>query len=176
MKKLILLGLVMFSDLSFGFDLKGVELNSKADIAVIESELNVRCSVVNPCNEPTGCSVVVTLCSGASTLIGHDVSVSVFLEKDVVSSINVEFDPIDYDSIKEALIKKFGKPKSVKKSTLGNAMGAKFNQIEIRWKDKIGIMSFDKYSDVITKGTLQMITFDKLNQYTEQIKASEKDL
>ncbi len=176
MNKLILLSLVMFSTLSFGFDFKGVELNSKANIAGIETKLNVRCSVINPCHEPTGCAEIVTACSGTSTLIGRDVSVYVSLEKDVVSSIHVDFNPNDYDSIKDALVKKFGKPKSVKKSILGNAMGAKFNQIELLWEDEIGIMHFNKYSRVITKGALSMITFDKLNSYNEQIKASKNDL
>lgn len=178
MKKLILL-LVMFSNHSFGFDFKGVELNSKVDkvdIAGIESKLNARCGVVNPCNEPTGCAERVTLCSGTSTLIGRDVSVHVWLEKDIVSTIHIDYNPNDFDSIKDALVKKFGKPKSVKKSILGNAMGAKFNQVELRWEDKVGVMSFDKYSNVITKGTLNMITFDKLNEYVEQIKAGENDL
>ena len=115
-------------------------------------------------------------CGGGVTIGGKDGFAHVNLDKKrVVESISIKFKPDDFDSVSEAIIKKYGKPK-VLKSIISNAMGASFAQVEMEWKNKTAIMVLRKYDDKIDEGNLWVVTNKKLKEYDQKNQKNKSDI
>ena len=160
----LFLGLLMFSNVAFAFDFKGIEVGERTLVETIENTLLIECR--------DGSSGWDVWCEGKTTIVGSDAEAFVKMDKNhIVQSIAIKFEPNNFKDIATALIKKYGKTK-IKKSTLKNATGASFEQIEMIWRKKGGFMSLSKYTDKIFKGALIIVTDEELIKSSVQ---SEKD-
>lgn len=75
---------------------------------------------------------------------------------DILTSISFEFDPSDYEKLKEAIIEKYGEPARTKKDILQTMMGVIVEDEKTFWTLPDGLLSISKYGKTIKKGFATM--------------------
>lgn len=167
MKIIIIILLFAASTVSYAFDFKGIEVGKSSSNDEVSKILMIQCT-----DDISG----KVICTGPLTIVGDDAYGYIDLNKDkIVSSIWIKFKPNTFNEISEALIKKYGPPITTN-STISNAMGATFDQVEMNWKNENSIMTLQKYSGKVTEGGLFIISNEHLNEIDQRLKIKKSDI
>lgn len=76
----------------------------------------------------------IQVCNGKTTITGSQADVNVVIGADGrLQRIFLTFSNYAYDDVHDALLKKFGKPSSVKRYGVQNGFGAQFAQVDTIW-------------------------------------------
>ena len=88
--------------------------------------------------------------------------------------ITFEFDPSKYETLKEALIEKYGDKFMSKDETVQNRMGAKFQNETISWELSDGLVSLSRYGSKIDKGFAYIGSRDYVDSLKERKEKQKK--
>jgi hypothetical protein len=142
-------------NLAFSFDFKGIEVGAKSDIDSISKNIGINCHDSKP--EPGG------FCMGETTITQTKAEISIIYDaENVVDRISLKFSPDSFNTVKAALIEKFGKPNSDITEKVQTGMGAVFEQNTVTWlkNGTIGddMMYLNKYAKTISESQLVIIS------------------
>lgn len=165
MRTVIMLALVLISQQIWAFDFKGVKLGGASTPNEIHELLGVNCG-----EGYQGLKV----CNGTVTVAREDASMNLVIsQKGIVQRIELTLSPDVFDDVAPELIRKFGKPSNITRSTVQNRMGAKYPQVIYSWKAKDGgEVVYTKYAGRLdwsflnfsTKADRDMLGKDKENR------------
>lgn len=152
MIRILTLTLAFISLNAWAFDFKGIHVGKPATSKQVLEKLGAECG--------TGGGNLKYVCNGSVTIAREPAKINLVIgSADIVQRINLSLSPESFDHVAPALIGKFGKPTSTKRSELQNRMGAKFNQVTHTWLKKDGRMvSYQKYAGSLDHSTLNFST------------------
>lgn len=167
--RIILFAFLIFSNICYGFDFKGLELGKRFN----ESELPSK-------NIGASCFINKsrTLCNGLTKIAGHDGDIFIATNAaQNIDAISIQFKTEYYDDILAALIEKFGKPTSTSNSKVHNSFGATFDQIVTTWKNDTGdFIRLERYGSTVIEGSVSFIS-KSYSDYSEgEMKKNRSDL
>lgn len=94
-------------------------------------------------------------------------SVNVFLVDQHISSVSVVFKNESFETIKAALLEKYG-PAPVTHNTLVNRMGARFNNETLKWTEGSDVMTLERYSGNVDNGLLEIHNAESVEKFLER--------
>lgn len=107
---------------------------TKAQLEAAHPGITLRCFTPDP--NPT----TTELCGShgdnfgpLATFAGVKATYITHLKGDLVHTVTVALAPDDFETAVAAVTERYGKPASRRESVISNRMGAKFDQVEVRW-------------------------------------------
>ncbi|TAM40076.1 MAG: hypothetical protein EPN58_11365 [Rhodanobacter sp.] len=102
----------------------------------------------------------VQICNGTTTIAGTHATVNLVIGSDgTIQRIHLTLPDIGYDDVHQALVAKFGKPKSVSHPMLQNGFGATFRQEESFWTGAHGAqLLLSQYAGDVENSSLYFST------------------
>jgi hypothetical protein len=135
-----------------GFDVKGIVVGAPVTKERLERTLGVKCEFF--------WGPPITMCMGTGTFAEQTAEIFVSVvgdagQENMVESIYLNFSLDTFTTLAPLLLKKFGNPNSGDASTVQNAFGARYEQVEIHWKGSNGEEAlYQKYCQKITESCL----------------------
>jgi hypothetical protein len=117
---------------------------------------------------PTG-----TSCLAKTDIRGILVWASYDFEDGILSSISIDIDPSDYATLKDALIGKYGKPISVYRNIVQNAMGVKYDNETALWRNAKGDVSIRRYGFRVDIGKIDIESKEHLLKASQRQEANK---
>lgn len=115
------------------FGLKGLAIGQTVTKAQIEPALGFHCDSSN-CEYPGRCG-----CGwGFTSIAGANADISVMIDHARLVKITASFPSLDFESVANAFIAKYGKPTSVEHAAAQTVAGAKLNVIIDTWENAAG--------------------------------------
>lgn len=120
----------------------------------------------------------VIICNGETTIAGTAADANVVIGKNGrLQRIWLTIKSDDYETVIEELLKKFGKPTSIKRSSLQNGFGARYTQTDSSWSGANGQrLLVSRYAGNIKESTIYFSTKADNEMLTGTKKGNSKDL
>lgn len=152
-------GLIASHVFAQDIEFKGLALGRVTTPSQVEAQLTPNEALRSICGQSEGpcadrikvsCSASdggVQVCNGKTTIAGSLADTNAVIGSDGrLQRIFMTFSSDSYDVVHDALLKKFGKPSSVKKSAVQNGFGAQFMQVDTVWLRGGGLkLSLSRY-------------------------------
>jgi hypothetical protein len=151
MRLLLILAILLACSQTFAFDFKGVAVGRSATASDIKEKLGVNCGEGYE---------NMQVCNGDVTIAHAPAAMNLVISpKGIVERIALTISPDAFDEIAPELVRKFGKPTTITRSTVQNRMGAKYPQIRYLWAAKDGAeVLYIKYASTLDRSTLNFST------------------
>lgn len=98
-------------------------------------------------------------------------AISAYFIDNKLEQVIIEFEPRSFEKITNAVTAKYGKPKSIKTSSMKNGFGQEFTQVEAAWKATAGNLKISKYDTTSDVGRLFLFT----DRWIAKLAQREKD-
>lgn len=151
MRFILILAMLILSSPTCAFDFKGIAVGGSATPSDIQEKLGVKCGEGYE---------NMQVCNGEVTIALAPASMNLVISpKGIVQRIALTLLPEAFDDVAPELVRKFGKPATVSRTTVQNRMGAKYLQISYHWSAKDGSeVLYTKYAGTLDRSTLNFST------------------
>lgn len=114
---------------------------------------------------------------GSTTLAGVEAHIACDTDaKGRVIEINAFFNITDYPVVNAAIIEKYGKPTSVEKTPMQNAVGGRFMRITESWVnergDQLNVVNYVS----ATGSAVQVVSKEKIDAYNAKLAKAKRDI
>lgn len=147
------------------FDFKGLALGEPTTDADVQGRLGVKCAAGYQGSR---------VCNGVTSVAGFSALANVVIRDGVLQRVKLDVSSQWFDAIDEQLQQKLGPPTQQPESTLQNAYGAQYRQVERIWTDEAGTtVIFRKYAGTLKSSVLYFGTVHDL-EHTSQVNKGKK--
>ncbi len=172
MKLILTLYFLFFSYSVQAFEFKGVMLGSPPS-SVYGSFNDAFCNDAKTEKSKTyndhSCMVFKSTVAGIPTALGF-----YYFDNKLWKISTFELKSSGHNELKAALIRKYGKPTVEKNTTVSNAMGAKFKNVETEWVTDEYKMVLIKYNGKISESSLNIYSSNGMKEFVLRMKAYKK--
>ncbi len=95
---------------------------------------------------------------------------------DKLASINYDFDQAQYPAMVQAIVKKYGAPKSSQKVVMENRMGASFQGKVYSWSNPVSEIRANEYATTVDKSTVHVEDLKLVREFVKRAHGSGPEI